>query len=111
MPDSKNAPGVKFDKDKPRVELVFDSMSRALLEVARVATHGAEKYTEDGWVTVPDGERRYRAAGDRHRLQSALSLRDEESGMLHKAHQAWNVLAELELYLRRREIEEGNTNG
>lgn len=100
--DPNNTPqhdaGAKLDADKVRPDLIFSGMPRALLAVAEVATFGAQKYTENGWMSVPDGVKRYTAAMDRHRLAS--DERDEQSGLLHAAHLAWNALARLELMLR-----------
>lgn len=91
---------MKYDAGKPRPSLILKSMSRALLEVSKVATFGAEKYAEDSWLTVKDGEKRYRDAKDRHMLQGAFETVDSESGISHLAHEAWNALALLELSLR-----------
>ena len=91
---------LKYDAGKPRPSLILKSMSRALLEVSKVATFGAEKYAEDSWLTVKDGEKRYRDAKDRHMLQGAFETVDSESGISHLAHEAWNALALLELSLR-----------
>lgn len=93
-------PGAKLDAGKVRPDLVLDGFGLALLEVARVATFGAAKYSENGWQEVPDGEKRYRAAGDRHRLKRNREAIDPDSGLGHLAHEAWNRLAELELALR-----------
>ena len=96
-----DTPGSKLDKNKPRVDLVFDGFPQALMAVARVATHGADKYTEHGWLSVPDGVKRYTAAMDRHRLVEAFGTDyDDQSGLPHAAHLAWNALARLELMLR-----------
>lgn len=92
-------PGAKLDAGKTRPDLVLNGFPRALLAVAEVAAYGARKYTEDGWRCVPDGQRRYTAAKDRHRLHGAVELLDAESGLLHLAHEAWNALAVLELKL------------
>lgn len=94
------APGAKLDAGKVRVDLVLDGFSRALLEVSKVATYGARKYSEGGWQEVPDGVKRYRAAGDRHRLKRTTELCDADTDLMHLAHEAWNRLAELELCLR-----------
>ena len=91
---------MKYDAGKPRPSLILKSMSRALLEVSKVATFGAEKYAEDSWLTLKDGEKRYRDAKDRHMLQGAFETVDSESGISHLAHEAWNALALLELSLR-----------
>lgn len=95
-----NDPGAKLDAGKVRPDLVLDGFSRALLEVAKVATYGARKYSENGWQEVPNGVIRYRAAGDRHRLYRKEEPRDSDTHLLHLAHEAWNRLAELELTLR-----------
>jgi hypothetical protein len=93
-------PGAKLDAGKVRPDLVLDGFSLALLEVAKVATYGATKYSENGWQEVPDGVKRYRAAGDRHRLYRTAQPLDPDTHLAHLAHEAWNRLAELELALR-----------
>jgi hypothetical protein len=95
-----SAPGAKLDGTKVMAELTLDGFARALMAVAEVSTYGANKYSPGGWQHVTDGQTRYRRAGDRHRLTRGYELRDPESQMLHLAHEAWNRLAELELYLR-----------
>lgn len=92
--------GAKDDKQKPMPRLVLSTMARALLEVSKVATFGAEKYSPDNWLKVDNGLERYTDAKDRHRLEGAISEYDSESGLLHAAHEAWNALAALELKLR-----------
>lgn len=101
-PDS---PGAKLDANKPDVGLVLGDFSRALLEVSKVGTFGANKYTRHGWLSVPNGIERYRSAGLRHWLyeESGEEI-DPDSELLHKAHKAWNCLAELELFLRRKDV-------
>jgi hypothetical protein len=70
-----------------------------------VGTFGAEKYTDNGWMDVPDGEARYTDALLRHVLADLGGRsKDEESGLLHAAHAAWNALAVLDLKLRELEI-------
>ena len=102
---NQHAPGVKLDSGKPRMSLLFHGFPRALTEVARVATFGAEKYTDNGWVSVPDGETRYTDAMYRHLLAEAQGETHDikESGLRHAAHAAWNALARLELQLREQE--------
>lgn len=95
--------GAKLDAGKPRVELVLGGFSRALMEVVKVGTYGATKYTDNGWMDVPNGAARYRDAAGRHRL--ATDALDKDTGLLHRAHEAWNVLAALELELRDTEKE------
>ena len=47
-------PGAKDDGVKPRTDLVLGGFSRALLEVSQVGTFGANKYTDNGWMEVPN---------------------------------------------------------
>jgi len=96
--------GAKLDSGKPRVALMLSGFARALLAVAEVTTHGANKYTPGGWEHVENGIERYADAKDRHRLRGAFESHDKDSKLLHKAHEAWNALAELELILRDQEI-------
>ncbi|MDD2989849.1 MAG: DUF5664 domain-containing protein [Zoogloea sp.] len=96
-----HAPGAKLDAGKVRPDLILDGFSLALWAVAEVGTYGAKKYTENGWASVDRGEIRYRAAAGRHRLKRARESHDPDTQLLHLAHEAWNVLAELELHLRK----------
>lgn len=94
-------PGAKMDAGKVRVGLVLGGFSRALTEVSRVGTNGARKYTDNGWMEVPGGIARYTDALGRHLLEEASGeLIDQEWGLLHAAHAAWNALARLELMLK-----------
>ena len=93
-------PGAKLDAGKVRMELVIAGFARALLEVGKVATHGAAKYTPNGWRAVPDGQSRYTDAMYRHLLaEHTGQVNDPDSQLLHAAHTAWNALARLELLL------------
>jgi len=101
MGTAQHLPGAKLDAGKIRVDLVMAGFANALLAVAVVGTHGAEKYSDDGWLSVPDGRRRYADARMRHYLaRKTGGEMDADSGLLHLAHEAWNVLAELEFRLR-----------
>lgn len=93
--------GAKLDAGKNRLGLVLGGFARALTEVGRVGTYGAGKYTEDGWITVPDGDARYTDAMLRHLLAEMRGEDvDPDTGLLHAAHTAWNALARLDLMLR-----------
>ena len=97
--------GIKLDQGKPRASLVVHGFARALLSVSEVATFGAEKYTANGWVSVPNGLERYTDAMYRHLLAEAAGQHcDAESGLVHAAHAAWCALARLELMLRDEEV-------
>lgn len=94
------AGGVKYDAGKPRYGLVLGGFPRALERVVQVGTFGANKYSDDGWLSVDDGHARYTDALLRHHFAEAGGEElDRESGMLHAAHRAWNALAVLELKL------------
>lgn len=98
---NQHAPGAKLDNGKPRHGLVLGAFSNALTEVAKVGTFGANKYSDNGWLSVPNGLARYTDAMLRHHFAEAGGEElDEDSGLRHAAHRAWNALAVLELMLR-----------
>lgn len=102
-----NESGAKLDAGKNRLGLVLLSFSRSLQEVDRVGTYGAQKYTDNGWVDVPDGVSRYTDAMLRHLMtEGAGELRDKDTSLLHAAHAAWNALARLDLIIRQCEVSE-----
>lgn len=93
-------PGAKEDQGKPDLDLVLGDFGDALMEVGKVGTFGAAKYSRSGWLRVPEGNRRYRSALWRHLIISKSEQIDPESGLSHLAHAAWNALATLQLYLK-----------
>lgn len=96
--------GAKVDAGKVEMSLITGGMARALREVAKVGTFGANKYTRNGWISVPDGFYRYENAQQRHAASRHMGeVNDPDSNLLHLAHEAWNALAKLDLYLRDQE--------
>lgn len=97
---------------KIRVELVDHGFPRALREVAKVMTwaQDAKGYKDHDWQNLPNAEVALEAAASRHRTDhieqrvvegyTIERCVDHESGLLHKAHEAFGVLAQLELMLR-----------
>lgn len=97
-----HAPGSKLDAGKMMPWLCIAGFAHALAAVADVTTKGAIKYTPNGWQSVPDGETRYMEAFGRHMLALGRGENiDADTGCLHKAQMIWNLLASLELELRR----------
>ena len=95
--------GAKLDGDKPDMDLVLGGFSKALIEVAKVGTAGAKKYSRNGWKSVPNGIKRYTSAELRHYFKEETEGPiDPDFGLLHSAHKAWNALAALELILEER---------
>lgn len=79
-------------------------MARAHMAVAEVGTFGANKYTDGGWIEVPNGFQRYEDAQMRHVFKRHMGeTHDPDSKLLHLAHEAWNAMAKLDLYLRNKE--------
>lgn len=96
--------GAKLDSGKVRPGLVLGGFARALWAVSEVGTFGAAKYSDNGWVTVPNGEARYEDADLRHWLKDKMGqTTDEDSNLTHLAHKAWNALAVLDLAIRKQE--------
>lgn len=101
---SAHSPGAKLDQGKVRPGLVLGGFARALWAVSEVGSFGAVKYTENGWVEVPNGQARYDDAGMRHWLKDKMGEKvDNDSKLIHLAHDAWNALAVLDLELRKAE--------
>lgn len=92
--------GAKLDAGKNRLGLVLGGFALALEEVGKVGTYGAEKYTENGWKDVPNGEKRYLDAKYRHEMAYHRGeITDPVTGIHHLAHAAWNSLAALHFHL------------
>lgn len=96
---------------KVQMDLFDQGFPNAVYEVAKVMTWAAlnKGYKPHDWVNLPDAESSFPAAASRHRVKgliqkvngiSVADRVDEESAILHKAHEAFNVLAELELMVR-----------
>ena len=85
---------MKFDEGKLLGSILHEDFPQALQDVIRVATFGAAKYERSSWKTVSNSHQRYADALHRHLLAIALGeVVDEESGLPHYAHAAWNCLA------------------
>lgn len=85
--------GLKYDSGKLLFSCLTRGLALPLRAVAAVLTYGAQKYKRDSWQTVPNAKERYEDALDRHlNAWKSGEQRDEESGMLHLAHAACNVL-------------------
>lgn len=94
-----NSQNSKADAGKPNPLLLETGCPRALLAVIHVLGFGALKYEPYGWQDL-DMEL-YNAAARRHRLARDLGEeRDPESGLLHLAHEAANLLFQLEMKCR-----------
>ena len=102
--------GAKLDQDKPRTALVLGAFSKALLEVSKVGTFGANKYSDNGWKEVPNGIERYTSAMLRHYFAEQSEFLDPETNLSHAAAVAWNALARLSLILKEQQVEENTEN-
>lgn len=94
--------GAKLDQGKNRMGLVLGGFSRALEAVSRIGTFGANKYSDNGWMSVPKGVERYSDALLRHMFKHLQGeVVDKDSGMPHLWHMSWNSLAITELTMRK----------
>lgn len=88
---------------KVRVELFLAGMPNAVMEIGKVMTWALEGkgYKEGDFLHVPDAATKYRGAMYRHDLKELMGQEtDDESGLLHAVHTAWNAMARLEVILR-----------
>jgi hypothetical protein len=91
--ENDDAPDIKNDRGKP----IFSCMdSEGLLDLGRVSAYGAMIHGTDNWRTAEskEGARRFWDAAMRHLLAAKKEM-DDESGLPHLAHAAWNCLAAL----------------
>lgn len=98
----KNEHGVKTNKNKPQISLLFKQFPKALEAITHCSEYGHQKYLESdadylNFSRVEGGSKTYADAGLRHRLKEGNDL---ESGLPHQYHVAWNALAELELWIK-----------
>lgn len=95
---------------KVQMDLFDSGFPNAITEVAKVMTWAAENkgYKPHDWKSLPNAETEFSAAASRHRVKgfiqkaegvAAIDRTDEESNIVHLAHTAFNILAELELVL------------
>lgn len=83
-------------------KLRWDLLPLDLIEkIVEVYHFGSLKYAPHSWKDLENGEERYRAALMRHLTAHFKGeLRDEESGLLHAAHMAWNAIAMLHFAIK-----------
>lgn len=92
---------------KVRMDLVVKDMPRAIEALARVMTwalSGEKGYAESDWLHVPGGIQKYHGGLHRHDNKEMRGQTfDDESGLHHAIHTAWNAMARVELILREEE--------
>lgn len=94
--------GVKADQGKPRLGLVLVEVPHAFEKLGTLLGFGADKYAVGNWDKVPEGEMRYLDALMRHLTQHHKGEKvDPESGELHLAHAAVNLMFLLDKELRK----------
>lgn len=93
--------GTKYDNGKPQVGDMVKDFGLVLEEVSKVWEFGANKYERSNWKLVKNGEKRYTDALVRHLIAEETKELDDESGLRHAAHVAWNALARLYFILQK----------
>jgi hypothetical protein len=94
--------GIKADQGKPRLGLVLVEVPHAFEKLGTLLGFGADKYAVGNWDKVPEGEMRYLDALMRHLTQHHKGEKvDPESGELHLAHAAVNIMFLLDKELRK----------
>ena len=96
--------GKKFDSDKPRMDLL---PPKAIFEVAKVLSFGAQKYDPENWRLLDNLQSRYTAGALRHIFAHMDGEKDDpESNISHLAHALCCLLFKLEIELENAKIEE-----
>lgn len=95
---------------KIKMHLVDEGFPNAMMELGKMMGWAEEHkgYKPNDFKNLPNAEVEFSAAATRHRLKGfiqkaegvpAIDRIDEESGISHLCHAAFNILAELELVL------------
>lgn len=87
--------GVKHDTGKPRIGEMIMDFAKPLLLICQVWEFGAKKYNKSNWKKVENGWDRYTNAMTRHQLLEETEYYDNETGIPHAVHVAWNAVARL----------------
>jgi len=91
--------GRKYDSEKPKMYLL---PPKALIEVSRVLTVGAEKYDEENWRHLDNLQNRYTGSVLRHLFAHMDGeLNDPETKYSHLAHAVCGLLFKLEIELEK----------
>ena len=94
--------GIKYDSEKPKMNLL---PPKAIVEVAKVLTFGAQKYDAENWRKLDDLQNRYTAGALRHIFAHMDGEKlDPETGLSHMAHALCCLLFKLEI-----ELEDGES--
>ena len=82
--------GMKYDSGKLRYDLIPPEV---LEELAKILTHGANKYGDNNWKLLEDPMDRYYAALMRHlqEWRKGNSIDEDDSGELHLSHALANI--------------------
>ena len=96
------ASGIKYDGEKPKMNLL---PPKAIVEISKVLTFGAEKYDAENWRKLDDLQNRYTAGALRHIFAHMDGEQlDPETGLSHMAHALCCLLFKLEI-----ELEDGES--
>ena len=98
------ASGIKYDGEKPKMNLL---PPKAIVEISKVLTFGAEKYDAENWRKLDDLQNRYTAGALRHIFAHMDGEElDSETNLSHLAHAMCCLLFKLEIELEERFKEE-----
>lgn len=92
----------KRKNGKLKLELLETGFPNAMMALAEVMTWAAEYkgYLPNDWKDLPDAKNGFLAAAARHRLKRLSGQEyDDESNLHHLYHEAFNVMAQLELLI------------
>lgn len=100
----------KADAGKENPTLFDEGFPLARAFIQATLDYGAIKYEAHSWRKVPNAFQRYAQAGARHRQQRMIAqmlngtqgfiAEDRESGLPHVAHELFNLMAQIELYMQ-----------
>jgi len=108
--DTESSGGTRYSEGKP--SMFWCAPLMGLTEVVKVTEYGSSKYAPFDWdegqsfSTLYDSAMRHMVNMSAYGMMST----DDESGLLHASHAAWNLLCMLSFVAEGREIELDDTS-
>lgn len=101
--------GTKYDEGKPRIAEFLMDFESVIEPLTRIWEFGAKVHGISNWKEVENGKVRFTNAMFRHFFEEKHRFKDDETGLPHAAHVAFNALMRLHFILEETRNPENDT--